>query len=107
MSVVQLATFLSADLVVVMGYTSDGFPFVGSVPEKPGQYICAGFSGHGMPQAFLSAKAVASMVAEGKAIEAVDLPRLYRATEERFKSTAEHVTLTAFKAVQEKLGLKN
>lgn len=71
----------------VMGYSADGFPFVGSVPEKAGQFICAGFSGHGMPQIFLSAKALASMVLDGKRVEEVDLPRLYRVDKERLQRT--------------------
>ena len=90
-----------------MGYTADGFPFVGEVPGKSGQYICAGFNGHGMPQAFLSAKALATIVAEGKNIEDADLPKLYRSSPERFQSKAQHVSLTAFEEVQRKLGLKN
>lgn len=75
----------------IMGYSADGFPHVGAVPGKLGQFICAGFSGHGMPQIFLSAKAVAEMVLleeeeEGKEKE-VDLPRLYRTSQARLDST--------------------
>lgn len=70
-----------------MGYSSSGFPHVGEVPGKKGQYICAGFSGHGMPQIFLSAKAVASMVLEDRKADEVDLPRLYRASQARLDST--------------------
>lgn len=76
----------------IMGYSSDGFPHIGEVPSKAGQYICAGFSGHGMPQIFLSAKAIASMVLEKKSVEEVDLPRLYRASQARLDSTR-NVTL--------------
>lgn len=90
-----------------MGYTDDGFPYVGDIPGKPGQYICAGFNGHGMPQAFLSAKAVASMIAEDVKLEDADLPRLYRLTPERLASNPEHASMTAYKTVMEKLGLKN
>lgn len=82
-----------------MGYTADGFPFVGKVPDKPEAYICAGFSGHGMPQAFLSAKAVADMVVVGKSIEEVDLPRVYRCTKERWESKEQHVSLKAWDAL--------
>ncbi|CAK1362057.1 putative oxidoreductase OrdL [Cercospora beticola] len=76
----------------IMGYSSNGFPHVGEVPGKKGQYICAGFSGHGMPQIFLSAKAVASMVLEDKRADEVDLPRLYRSSQARLDSTL-NVTL--------------
>ena len=98
---------MAADRDEVMGYTSDGFPFVGEVPKKPEQYICAGFSGHGMPQAFLSAKAVATMIGEDKKVEEVDLPTLYRSTQERFESKVKHISLTAYDAAMEKLGLSN
>lgn len=82
-----------------MGYSADGFPFVGEVPGKPNAYICAGFSGHGMPQAFLSARAVADMIITGKTIEEVDLPRVYRSTKERFESKSQHVSLAAWDAI--------
>ncbi|KAI7187117.1 FAD dependent oxidoreductase superfamily [Hortaea werneckii] len=85
----------------IMGYSSDGFPHVGAIPDKPGQFICAGFSGHGMPQVFLSAKAIATMIAKGKNVEEVDLPRLYRASKGRVNSRQEHATLSAWKRVFE------
>ena len=81
-----------------MGYSSDGFPFIGGLPDKPGQYICAGFSGHGMPQVFLSAKAVASMIVDGTKLEDTDLPRLYRSTKARLESKKQHISLTAYDA---------
>lgn len=94
-------------MFAVMGYTDDGFPYVGNIPEKPGQYICAGFNGHGMPQAFLSAKAIASMIADGTKLEEADLPRLYRLTPARLDSKPEHASITAYNTVMQKLGLKN
>lgn len=84
----------------IMGYSFDGFPMIGEVPEKPGQYICAGFSGHGMPQVFLSAKAIADMVVDGAKIEDLDLPLAYRMTRERLESKQQHVSLKAYEAVQ-------
>lgn len=75
-----------ANVLTVMGYSSDGFPHVGNVPGKDGQLICGGFSGHGMPQIFLSAKAIASMVLDGRTVEQVDLPRLYRTSQARLYS---------------------
>ncbi|KZT07172.1 FAD dependent oxidoreductase [Laetiporus sulphureus 93-53] len=56
----------------IMGYTASGDPFVGRVadPAMPGsaetfkgQYISAGYTGHGMPRAFACAEAVAQMIA--------------------------------------------
>ncbi|OCH86540.1 FAD dependent oxidoreductase [Obba rivulosa] len=55
----------------IMGFTKSGDPFVGPVidssdPESArahkGQYISAGYSGHGMPRAFACAEAVAQMI---------------------------------------------
>ncbi|KAF7307836.1 Gamma-glutamylputrescine oxidoreductase [Mycena kentingensis (nom. inval.)] len=47
----------------IMGFTKSRDPIVGHVPGLPGQYISAGYSGHGMPRAFSCASIVASMVA--------------------------------------------
>ncbi|KEF54253.1 uncharacterized protein A1O9_09419 [Exophiala aquamarina CBS 119918] len=46
----------------VMGYSFDSNPHIGSVPSKPGQFILAGFNGHGMPVIWLGAKGLAKMV---------------------------------------------
>ncbi|EME47906.1 hypothetical protein DOTSEDRAFT_167338 [Dothistroma septosporum NZE10] len=81
----------------IMGYSSDGFPFVGAVPTKEGQFICAGFSGHGMPQIFLSAKAIARMALEGANVRNTELPRLYWVERERIESKG-NVTLEGWRA---------
>ena len=47
----------------IMGFTPDRAPLVGPVPGSPGEYLAAGFHGHGMPMAFYAAKAVAEMIA--------------------------------------------
>ena len=39
-----------------MGFTESGLPLVGPVEGMPGIYTCAGFNGHGMGFAFVSAK---------------------------------------------------
>jgi glycine/D-amino acid oxidase-like deaminating enzyme len=83
---------------LVMGYSNDGFPYVGPVCGRPGQYICAGFTGHGMPQIFLSAKAVASMVVEGKT-EEMDLPVPYHISESRWFQPKEHASLKMWRQV--------
>ncbi|KAI1390002.1 FAD dependent oxidoreductase [Hypoxylon trugodes] len=74
----------------IMGYTRDGHPFVGSVPEGlgggSGLYVCAGYTGHGMPNAVLSARAVVDILLsdDGKGGEVeVDLPPEYELTEDR------------------------
>lgn len=77
-----------AEWTGIMGYSVDGSPWVGPVPDAlgststtthlgastyrtetdggdplPGLYVCAGYTGHGMPNAALCARAVALMVA--------------------------------------------
>ncbi|KAL1678364.1 FAD dependent oxidoreductase [Schizophyllum commune] len=57
----------------IMGFTRLGVPFVGPVLDKTkgstdtetyqGQYISAGYTGHGMPKAYACAEAAASMIA--------------------------------------------
>lgn len=68
----------------VMGFSSDGYPFVGPVPGEDGLFLDASFQGHGMVLCFLCARAAASMI-EGYDDAELDrwLPRAYRVTEER------------------------
>lgn len=48
----------------LMGYTRDECPFVGAL-ARPDRYVVGGFTGHGMPQAFLAARGVASLIIGG------------------------------------------
>ena len=73
------------DIVAVMGYSADFMPHIGEVPDKAGQFIIAGFNGHGMPQILLSAQAVASMVRDGKSFEQTGLPRIFKTTHKRIE----------------------
>jgi glycine/D-amino acid oxidase-like deaminating enzyme len=78
----------------IMGFSRDGNPWVGPVPESMGGdvgsagdrglWICAGYTGHGMPQAALCAKAVVDTMA-GASIEDVDLPSAFVLSEERIE----------------------
>ncbi|EFW98514.1 FAD dependent oxidoreductase superfamily [Grosmannia clavigera kw1407] len=69
----------------IMGWTADFMPYVGPVPGRPGQFICAGFSGHGMPQVLLSSKAVVAMMA-GSPYDHTGLPPPFEPTEARLAS---------------------
>jgi glycine/D-amino acid oxidase-like deaminating enzyme len=69
-----------------MGYSSDGLPHVGQVPGQDGQYILAGFTGHGMPQIFLAAEGIAKMIVSGVNFEDTGLPRLFKSSEARLGS---------------------
>ncbi|KAK5105867.1 hypothetical protein LTR62_001954 [Meristemomyces frigidus] len=82
----------------IMGYSNDGFPYVGPVCGKPGQYVCAGFTGHGMPQIFLSAKAIATMVTTGASAVEVDLPLPYHTSPARWSLQRVHASLQQWQA---------
>ena len=89
-----------------MGYSNDGCPYIGEIPDRSGQYVCAGFSGHGMPQTFLAAEAIASMVVEGKNFEDTELPSLFKISSDRLESQTEHTSLAGWKAVMKRSGPK-
>ncbi|KAF6803035.1 FAD dependent oxidoreductase [Colletotrichum musicola] len=83
----------------IMGYSADGLPHVGVVPGRQNQFIIAGFTGHGMPQIFLSAKGIASLVMEQLGYETTGIPKCYQATQERLNSSRNSI-LESWKASQ-------
>lgn len=93
-------------LHLVMGYSNDGLPYIGEIPGRSGQYICAGFNGHGMPQTFLAAEGIASMIANGKNYEDTDLPKVFKISSERLESQSEHTSLAGWKSVMQRAGSK-
>jgi glycine/D-amino acid oxidase-like deaminating enzyme len=68
-----------------MGYTPDSKLHVGQIPNKPGQYIIAGFIGHGMPQILLSSKGLAAMVQNEVSFGQTELPQLFKTSEEKIE----------------------
>lgn len=66
-----------------MGYSSDHLPHIGAVPGKPGQMILAGFTGHGMPEIFLSAKGIAKMIVNDSPFSETGVPSLYQTSQAR------------------------
>lgn len=46
----------------IMGYAKLGIPLVTQWQEAKNTFICAGFTGHGMPRIFLSAKYLSSLI---------------------------------------------
>ncbi|EKD20895.1 FAD dependent oxidoreductase [Drepanopeziza brunnea f. sp. 'multigermtubi' MB_m1] len=74
----------------IMGYSRDERPWVGEVTEDlglgggTGLWVSAGFTGHGMPNAFLSGKAAVDMIL-GKKGDEVDLPHAYRLSKDRVR----------------------
>ncbi|KAK8100115.1 FAD dependent oxidoreductase [Apiospora kogelbergensis] len=75
----------------IMGYSSDFMPHVGEVPGKPGQMVLAGFSGHGMPLIFRSAKGVVNMLLHGTRFEETGVPLVFQATQERLDSSKNEI----------------
>ena len=80
----------------IMGYSRDGYPWVGPVPDSAGGgcglWVCAGYTGGGMPNAALCAKAVSGMIVAGNnkdegadLADEVDLPPEFVLTEERLE----------------------
>ena len=78
----------------VMGFSRDELPWVGPVPGRDGLYVCGGYTGHGMPNAWLCGKAVSIMAGralaradEEEAVETamqeVKLPKQYLLTAQR------------------------
>ena len=48
----------------IMGYSPDGYPLVGCMPDEEGLYISASFQGHGMVLALLCARALTTIMLE-------------------------------------------
>jgi glycine/D-amino acid oxidase-like deaminating enzyme len=46
----------------IMGFTDSGLPLQGPVQGMPNVYVCAGFNGHGMGFAFMTARQVAESI---------------------------------------------
>lgn len=72
----------------IMGFSADANPWVGEVPTDllggRDLFLCGGYTGHGMPAAGLSAKAVVAMML-GE--DDIDLPDELRLTQNRFGNT--------------------
>jgi glycine/D-amino acid oxidase-like deaminating enzyme len=85
----------------IMGFSRDNLPWVGQVPGSKGVFVLAGYTGHGMPNAWLCGKSVATMVlgddvgvAVEKAVEQ-GLPRAYLLNEERIERARKLETVEA------------
>jgi gamma-glutamylputrescine oxidase len=49
--------------VGTVGYSDDGLPYAGAVPDAPGLYVLGGYSGHGNVPGYLAGQEVADLVA--------------------------------------------
>ncbi|WWC87051.1 uncharacterized protein L201_001936 [Kwoniella dendrophila CBS 6074] len=80
----------------ILGYSADLLPYVGEIPDKPGMFVCAGFTGHGMPRIPGCSKAISSLVisklqngfitANAQKKFEDSLPKPYWLTKERYTS---------------------
>ncbi|KAH6991376.1 FAD dependent oxidoreductase [Ilyonectria sp. MPI-CAGE-AT-0026] len=77
----------------IVGLTTDEVPFLGPVDGKPGQFVCAGFNGHGMARIFTSAPGVAKIILGGSWSE-TGLPECFQFSQSRVDklSTLFHAT---------------
>ena len=78
-------TAASVDMIWtgIIGYSYDTRPHIGPVPERSGQFILAGFNGHGMPVIWLAAKELARIVLDDIPFEKTAIPRLFKTTQSR------------------------
>ncbi|CAK3917417.1 FAD dependent oxidoreductase [Lecanosticta acicola] len=71
----------------------DSFPFVGSVPNRVGHWIAAGFAGHGMPRILLSTAHITPLLLKELGFEhsPPSLVQSYPSLPKPFHATAERV----------------
>lgn len=69
----------------VMRYSVDGLPRIGRVPGRENMLIMGGFTGHGMPQDFLTAKGISRIVLQDLAFSETGIPRLFEESESRLE----------------------
>ncbi|KAJ6595602.1 FAD dependent oxidoreductase [Mycena vulgaris] len=68
----------------ILGLTKDAVPFIGPVPSLPGQFVIAGFNGHGMARIFGSAPGLAKIILGGSWSDTT-MPECFQITEERLE----------------------
>ncbi|KAJ4318926.1 hypothetical protein N0V94_004156 [Neodidymelliopsis sp. IMI 364377] len=68
----------------IIGLSVDGVPFVGELPGKTGQWICAGHHGHGMARIFTAAPGLVKLMS-GDSWAATGLPDVYQVTADRLE----------------------
>lgn len=70
----------------LISFTPDKVPYVGEIDELPGQYVCAGFNGHGMANIFTCARGIVGL-SLGRPWESTQLPECYRYSQARLNKT--------------------
>ena len=59
-----------------MGFSADGIPLVGSLPDIPDVYFAVGFTGHGLGFGLATAERLAAHMLFGQELEWLDARRL-------------------------------
>ncbi|KAJ5239121.1 hypothetical protein N7468_003740 [Penicillium chermesinum] len=73
---------LSHSWTGIIAMTPDSVPLVGAIESLPGQFVCAGFNGHGMARIFTCAPGVVKLVL-GQSWNDTGLPECFQCTQER------------------------
>jgi glycine/D-amino acid oxidase-like deaminating enzyme len=87
----------------IMAFTSDGCPIVDQLPssisgrEGEGEWIAAGYNGHGMDKAWLCGEGIARMALGEKSVPG--LPQIYLLGEERLGRLTADGSVGAFKSM--------
>ncbi|KAI1780358.1 FAD dependent oxidoreductase [Hypoxylon cercidicola] len=79
----------------IIGMTTDSVPLVGKIESLPGQWICAGFNGHGMARIFTCAPGVAKLILGGSWAD-TGLPECFEMTEQRLSKLKQGVSGSVF-----------
>ncbi|KAJ7671178.1 FAD dependent oxidoreductase [Mycena rosella] len=74
----------------IMGYTTEGIPYVGELHDKPAAFVCAGHHGHGMARIMTCAKGLAAVI-QGATWASTGLPECFQPTRERLAAPAQAV----------------
>ena len=102
----------------IWGTSIDDHPWVGAVPDMKGVWLAGGYSGHGMPNATLCAKAVVEMMlaqddgidphnVQERLVKNGDLPSSYLITEERIERCKQLEPVEVQDQKGEMLGIKH
>ncbi|RSH90384.1 hypothetical protein EHS25_000989 [Saitozyma podzolica] len=71
----------------IIGRSADQVPFIGAVPGKSGQWLCAGHNGHGMARIFTAAPGLVKLI-RGASWAETGLPECFQVTEGRLDKLA-------------------
>ncbi|KAL7623740.1 hypothetical protein AAE478_005293 [Parahypoxylon ruwenzoriense] len=79
----------------IIAMTPDSVPLVGKIEGREGQWICAGFNGHGMARIFTCAPGLVKLILGGS-WEDTGLPECFRMTEKRLERSQNGVLKSVF-----------